>query len=98
MLDRERFCIAQESLPSRAQQTDQLPYYVLPPPLLAGYPSPFRPRRMVPHMLLMSSLQLGHPVLFLILVEPDNPSPNPVCLFFHVLPNSWSRCGSAGKP
>jgi hypothetical protein len=49
-------------------------------------------------MLLMSSLQLGHPVLFLILVEPDNPSPNPVCLFFHVLPNSWSRCGSAGKP
>jgi hypothetical protein len=44
----------------------------------------------MPHMLLMAALQLGYPILFLILVETNNLSPNPRYLFLHALPISLS--------
>lgn len=88
--ERESFSIAQKLLSLRARQTDHLSSYMFPPSLLRGHPNPLRPWWIVPHMLLMSALQLRHPVPFLILVVPNNLPPNPIYLFFHVLPNSCS--------
>jgi hypothetical protein len=44
----------------------------------------------MPHMLLMAALQLGYPIPHLILVEPNNLSPNPHYLFLHAFPISLS--------
>ena len=42
------------------------------PPFLRRHPLPHRPRRIVPHMLPMPTLQPRRPVPFLILIKPDH--------------------------
>lgn len=39
-------------------------------------PRPRLPRRLVPHMLRVTALEVGDPMTFIILMEPDDPSWN----------------------
>jgi len=43
------------------------------PPLGRGYPRPVGKRRVMPDVLGMSTLEVGHPLLNLVLMETQNP-------------------------
>jgi hypothetical protein len=40
--------------------------------LRRGHPRPCHPGRVVPHMLAMPAIELGHPLAFLVLMEADD--------------------------
>lgn len=67
-------------------QTIQFMPNMFPSSLIRRHPNPLRPRRIVPHMLLMPALQLGNPIFALIQMKPNNLPPNPNYFFFHILP------------
>jgi hypothetical protein len=54
-------------------------------PLRFHHPISIHPRRIVPHMLLMTTLQLRHPILPFVQMKSNNLPPNPNSLFFHVV-------------
>jgi hypothetical protein len=53
--------------------------------LLGRHPLPNRPRRIMPYMLVMSALQLRHPVILFVAMKADDRTPHPDSTSLHLL-------------
>jgi hypothetical protein len=58
----------------RAENTAQLGSEVLVAPTLGRHPEPILPRRIMPHVLIVSAFELGNPVILIVAMIADDSS------------------------